>query len=150
MPYGELGDNWEKWEKEKYWDKRREEERERSIVVAPPPIRIAGAPDLLPIPGRYVYFIPDIDADIFFYHDTWYRFYRGRWFTSADYNGPWGRMRRVPPAVRDVPLDYRDVPPGFRNIPYGQLRNSWERWEQQKRWEIRREETDRYRNEGDR
>jgi hypothetical protein len=29
VPYGELRDNWEKWEREKYWDKRRDEDRER-------------------------------------------------------------------------------------------------------------------------
>jgi len=29
VPYSELRDNWEKWEREKYWDKRRDEDRER-------------------------------------------------------------------------------------------------------------------------
>lgn len=39
----------------------------------PPQIEITGAPELLPIPGRYVYFIPDINADIFYYRGQWYR-----------------------------------------------------------------------------
>ncbi len=150
VPYGDLSSNWERWEREKYWDRRRDEDRERSVAITPPAVRIMESPDVLPIPGRYVYFIPDIDADIFFYHDSWYRFYKGRWFASDGYNGPWDYIRRVPSAIKDVPLDYRTVPSRFQRIPYGEVRNKWDRWEQEKHWELRREETDVYRNEGDR
>jgi len=111
----------------------------------PPPIGITNPPELVPIPGRYVYFVPDTDADIFFYRGRWYRPYERHWFRSASYNGPWENIRDVPPAVIDLPPDYRSSPPGFNRIPYGEVSNNWERWEQEKYWDRRRvEERQRY------
>src|SRR6266498_1759269 len=88
-------------------------------IGSPPPIEITEPPELLPIPGRYVYFVPDIDEDIFFYRGRWYRPHKGRWFRSESYNGPWEHIRKVPPALIDLPSDYRDVPPGYYRVPYG-------------------------------
>jgi hypothetical protein len=42
-------------------------------IGAPPRVEFAEPPELVPIPGRYVYFVPDIDFDLFFYHGWWYR-----------------------------------------------------------------------------
>ena len=106
----------------------------------PPPIEIAGSPELLPIPGRYVYFILDTDADIFYYHGQWYRPYRGRWFRSKSYNGRWDHVRDVPPALIDLPSDYRSSSSRFNRIPYRELGKNWERWEQEKYWDRRRVE----------
>lgn len=153
IQYGELRDNWERWERDKYWDKRRAEDKERSVpgIAQPPSVRIPGSPEVLPIPGRYVYFIPDTDANIFFYRGSWYRFYNGRWFRSSRENGPWDYIRRVPQALRDVPLDYRNVPTSYSRIRYGELTDNWERWEQDRYWERKRdEERDRYREDDDR
>ena len=127
IPYKELSNNWERWEQERHWS-------------VPPPIEITGRPELLPIPGRYVYFIPNINADVFFYHDSWYRPYKGRWFSSARYKGPWEHVRDVPPALIDLPPDYRSSSSGFNPIPYRELRNNWERWEQERHWDRRRDE----------
>ena len=104
----------------------------------PPPIEFTGPPELLPIPGRYVYFVPDTDTDIFYYHGQWYRPYRGRWFRSENYNGRWDNIRDVPPALIDLPSDYRSSAPQFDRIPYGDLGKNWERWEQEKYWDRRR------------
>jgi hypothetical protein len=104
----------------------------------PPPIELTGPPELLPIPGRYVYFVPDTDADIFYYRGQWYRPYKGRWFRSEDYNGRWDHIRDVPPALIDLPSDYRNSPPQFDRIRYWELKKNWERWEQDKYWDSRR------------
>ena len=129
VPYGELRHSWEKWEREKYWDRGRDEERERARRhMWPPPYELRGEPKLLPIPGRYVYFIADIDVNIFFYHGKWYRPHRGRWFTSDSYNGPWDR-------IRDVPAPLEDLSRGFYRVPYGELRDNWEKWEKEKYWD---------------
>lgn len=152
IPYAELRHNWERWEREKYWDRRRAEERERlGIGITPPHVRIGRRPDLIPIPGRYAYFIPDTDADIFFYRGDWYRFYKVRWFRSDDYNGPWRSISDVPPALKDLPLDYRRTP-SWHRVPFGELRHNWKRWEQEKYWDRRRDsERERYRDrEGER
>lgn len=124
IPYADLGQNWEKWEREKYWDRRR---------IEPPPFQITDQPKLFPIPGRYVYVVSDIDVEIFFYHGKWYRPYKNRWFISGSYNGPWDH-------IRDVPVFLQDLPRVFYRVPYSELRDNWERWEREKYWDKRRDE----------
>jgi len=109
-------------------------------IGAPPRVEFERPPELVPIPGRYAYFVPDIDADIFFYHSRWYRPFKGRWFRSDNYAGPWEHVREVPPALIDLPPDYRTIPRGYYRIPYGELRNNWERWEREKYWDRRGED----------
>jgi hypothetical protein len=124
IQHGDLGKNWERWEKEKYWDRRR---------IEPPPFQITGQPRLFPIPGRYVYFVSDIDVEIFFYRGKWYRPYKNRWFISGSYNGPWD-------GIRDVPDSLQDLPRVFYRLSYGELRDNWEKWEREKYWDKRRDE----------
>ena len=67
------------------------------------------------IPGTYVYMVPDIGADIFFYSGNWYRLHQGRWFSAGSYNGPWIYVPdpRVPRALVQLPPDYRQHPTGM-------------------------------------
>ena len=145
VPYDELSDNWERWEREKYWDRSRDEERERlGRHITPPPFLVSGQPNLFPIPGRYVYYISDINVDIFFFHGKWYRPYKDRWFRSGSYNGPWDR-------IRDVPAPLQDLPDAFRRVPYSELRDNWEKWERDKYWDRKRDDDrERHREERDR
>jgi len=112
----------------------------RTGIEAPPRVEFAGEPELVPVPGRYVYFVPNIDSDLFYYHDWCYRLYKGRWFRSENYAGPWEHVREVPSALLDLPSDYRSIPPGYSRIPYSELRNNWERWEREKHWDRRGED----------
>jgi hypothetical protein len=110
----------------------------RLIFPAPPP--------LLPIPGAYVYYPPDTKANIFFYHDRWYRPHDGRWYRADDYNGPWHfiRNRQVPRAVVGVPHSYRADPHHYERIPYGQVRRNHRAWERNHHWDRGRAHTYRW------
>lgn len=114
--------------------------RIRTGIEAPPPMEFAKPPELVPIPGRYVYFVPDIDLDLFFYQRHWFRPYKKHWFRSDNYAGPWEHVRQAPSPLIDLPQDYRTIPPGYYRIPYSELRNNWERWEREKYWDRRVEE----------
>ncbi|MGZ3495198.1 MAG: hypothetical protein ACXWM6_11885 [Thermodesulfobacteriota bacterium] len=60
------------------------------VNVPPPPVfAFSGPPELVLIPGTYVYYDPDVDFDILFYAGYWYRPYRGYWYRSVSYEGPW-------------------------------------------------------------
>ncbi|MDD5712826.1 MAG: hypothetical protein PHY31_08750 [Smithellaceae bacterium] len=105
------------------------------VNVGLPRLVIAAPPAMVVIPGTYVYFAPDVDADILFFDGYWYRPYRGGWFRASSYNGPWGSIRTVPPVVMRLPKDYRRIPPGHERIPYGQLHKNWRTWEREKHWD---------------
>ena len=104
-------------------------------INVPLPIFVAPAPPpVVVIPNSYVYYVPDIDVDILFYHGYWYRPHQGYWFRSRSYNGPWGRMSPylVPPALIGLPPHWRV--PGHERIPYGHLKKNWYRWERDRYW----------------
>jgi hypothetical protein len=53
------------------------------ISVPPPPrLVIPAPPPMFVIPRTYVYFAPDVDADVFFYQGYWYRPHQGHWYRS--------------------------------------------------------------------
>ena len=54
-----------------------------------PVVRFVAPPDVVVIPGTYVYMVPDNDVDVLFYQGYWWRPYEGHWYRSDDYNGPW-------------------------------------------------------------
>jgi hypothetical protein len=108
----------------------------------PPAYAIEAPPPVVPIPGTYVYYVPDIGADILFYHGHWYRPYAGRWYRAGTYKGPWGYLapRMVPGAIRGLPPDYRrGIPPGYRPVHHVDLQRNWQRWERERYWDHHRE-----------
>jgi len=103
----------------------------------PPPLVIPAPPPVIVVPNTYVYFAPEVEADLLFYHGYWYRPYQGRWYRSGDYKGPWVYivLERVPAVLLRLPPDYRRVPPGHQRIPHGQLKKNWRTWEREKHWD---------------
>ncbi len=103
------------------------------------------SPEVMVIPGTYVYFIPDAREEIFFYRGYWYRPYKNGWYRSDNHNNGWVliSIEMIPAAVRKVPEGYRMVPPGHRKIPYGQLKKNWKSWEKERHWDEARDHHDR-------
>ena len=102
-----------------------------------PPLVIPAPPPLFVIPGTYVYYPPDVDVDIFFYHGYWYRPYGGGWYRAGAYNGPWRTVspNRVPRALISVPPAYRHVPPGHERLEHGRVQKNWRTWEKERHWD---------------
>jgi hypothetical protein len=109
------------------------------INIPLPVYTFPAPPPVVPIPGSYAYFVPDIGVEVLFYHGYWYRPYRGHWYRAHYYNGPWMYLRSpgVPRVLLDLPPDFRRIPPGHERIPYGQLRKNWNRWERERYWDRR-------------
>lgn len=113
-------------------------------IGLPPPIVFAGPPELIVVPETYVYVVPDIDVDIFFYNGWWWRPWEGRWYRSRYYDSGWVYYQRAPSF-------YRSIPPGWRNdyrdhrwrghqwnyqrIPHQQVQQNWRGWEKNRHWE---------------
>jgi hypothetical protein len=106
-------------------------------VPPPPPLVIHAPPPMFVIPRTYVYFAPEVEADIFYYHGYWYRPHKGHWYRSGSYNGRWVYIapKKVPAALLNLPPDFRRVPSGHQHIPYGHLKKNWRTWEKEKYWE---------------
>jgi hypothetical protein len=113
-------------------------------VPLPPLIVFAAPPEVVVIPETYVYAVPDLDVDIFFYNGWWWRPWEGRWYRSQNYSSGWKYYK-------DVPSFYRGIPSGWRNdyrehrwsgyqwdyqrIPHQQLQQNWSKWEKSRYWE---------------
>jgi hypothetical protein len=113
-------------------------------ISLPPLIVFAAPPMLIVLPETYVYAVPDVDADIFFYNGWWWRLWEGRWYRSHYYNRGWGYYNKVPSF-------YFDVDPGWRGyyrdrnwyghrwnyqrIPHQQVQRNWRSWVKSRHWE---------------
>lgn len=102
----------------------------------PPPVIFDSPPYVVHIPSTYVYLVPGLEVDVFFYGGYWYRHYDRYWFRASFYNGPWAPVRRVPRRVHRLPRgSHRHIRPGAEHIPYGQLKKHWKRWEKERHWD---------------
>jgi hypothetical protein len=111
-----------------------------NIGVNLPAYRFAGPPEVVVIPGTYVYMVPDIDVDILFFQGYWWRPYKGHWYRSRDYKGSWRYVepRRIPRGLRGLPHDYRHrLSPGYERVPHRDLERNWKKWEREKYWDRR-------------
>ena len=105
-----------------------------------PAVRFAAPPDLVVIPGTYVYMVPDNEVDVLYYQDYWWRPYEGHWYRSHDYNGQWSYVEpgKIPGGLRALPQDYRHhLSTGFGRIPHEDVKRHWKQWEKEKHWDRR-------------
>ncbi len=93
-----------------------------NVNLGPPPVIGSPPSELVLIPGTGIYFIPDREADIFFYGGYWWAPRGPRWYRAYAPHGPWVIVRRrsIPAPLFRVPHDYRVVYRGGERIPYGQ------------------------------
>lgn len=104
-------------------------------IPLPPVFVFSAPPELVVIPGTYVYYCPNVDFDIFFYAGYWYRPYGGYWYRSGSYGGPWVYTDGAPSVLVSLPHDYRIITRGYRHIPYSELHRNWRAWERGRYWE---------------
>ena len=105
-----------------------------------PAIRFASPPDLVVIPGTYVYMVPDIDVDVLFFQDYWWRPFEGQWYRSMEYNGQWSYVEpgKIPGGLRALPQNYRHrLSAGYERIPHEDVKRNWKQWEKEKHWDRR-------------
>jgi hypothetical protein len=110
-----------------------------NINLGPPPIVVAEPPEVVMIPGLQVYFVPQLEFDVFFYNGYWWSPRGSRWYRARAYNGPWKvvNKRYIPAPVYPVPKDYRNVYEKEQHIPYGQWKKQGKHREKEERKEMK-------------
>ena len=118
------------------------------VGISLPPIVFAAPPPVVVMPDTDdVYFVPDIDVDMFFWNGWWWRPYEGGWYRSHYYDRGWAYYN-------NVPTFYFDVDPGWRGyyrdrnwyghrwnydrISNQQLQQNWNSWHNNRYWESQR------------
>lgn len=113
-------------------------------IPFPPPIVFAAPPVVVVIPGTYVYVVPDVPEEIFFYNGWWWRHWHGHWYRTRHYDRGWVYYKRVPSFYGRVPSGWRNDyryhrweghPWNYQRIPHQQLQSNWQHWEKNKHWE---------------
>jgi len=113
-------------------------------IPLPPPIPFPAPPEVVVIPETYVYAVPDVREEIFFYNGWWWRPWRGHWYRSRRYNSGWVYYQSVPSFYRGIPPGWRNYyrdhrwkghPWDYHRIPHGQVERNWSSWEKSRHWE---------------
>ena len=113
-------------------------------ISPPPPIEFVEPPELIVLPETYIYVVPDMDMDIFFYNGWWWRLWEDRWYRSRDYNSGWNYYRGAPSFYSEVPSDWRTNYRehswrghqwNYQRIPHRNLQQNWRGWEKSRYWE---------------
>jgi hypothetical protein len=113
-------------------------------IGLPPPIVFAAPPELVVIPETYVYAVPDVDEDIFFYDGWWWRPWGGRWYRSRSYGAGWGYYGGAPSFYASIPStwrnDYREHrwygnQWNYQRLPLRQVQQNWSTWQRNGYWE---------------
>ncbi len=109
------------------------------IKTEPPRVVITSEPELIVIPGTYVYYVKADDNDIFFYQGFWWRQWSNEWYRSGSYSGPWHRVhpRRVPHGITRIPPRWRETREDNVRVRWHDVRKNWREWERNKHWEKR-------------
>ena len=121
-----------------------------NINIGPPPIVVVAPPGVVMIPGLQVYFVPQLEFDVFFYNGYWWSPRGSQWYRARDYNGPWGviNKRYVPAPVHRVPRDYRNVYGKEKHIPYGQWKQQGKHREKEERKEMKEDKKEKKKGRG--
>lgn len=116
-------------------------------ISLPPPIAFPAPPEVIVVPDtNYVYAVPDLDVDLYFWNGWWWRFWEGRWYRSHYYDRGWGYYKSVPRFYRNLDPDWRGYYRDrnwrghrwdYQRIPYGQLKKNWKGWHDNRHWERR-------------
>ena len=72
-------------------------------------------PDLVPVPGYPVYYLPGSNSNYFFYDGLYWVYQGDQWYCSEWYNGPWSTVypNDVPLFLLRVPVRYYSRPPAY-------------------------------------
>lgn len=99
-----------------------------------PKLALPEPPDLVPIPDTHVYAAPDVDVDLFFFEDAWYRPHEGMWFRATVQNGAWVRIKTVPSALKKIPPGHRGIIRGQEKFKFKAVKQNWKKWAKEKKF----------------
>jgi len=106
-----------------------------NVNVGLPVLDVAPDPMMAVVPGTYVYFVADLDGDLFFYQGYWWRVHNGRWHRASAPGGPWIFFKAAPHPLLNLPPGWRQLPPGHAKFKYAELKKNWKLWEKEKHWD---------------
>jgi hypothetical protein len=114
-------------------------------IGLPPPIVYPEPPVVIVLPDTYyVYAVPDIEIDLFFWNGWWWRPWHGRWYRSRYYDRGWVYYQSVPRFYYDVDPrwrvyyrnhDWRGHHWYYERIDDRRLERNWQGWQNNKHWE---------------
>ena len=111
----------------------------------PPPISFSVVPQLVVLPGTYVYAVPDYADELYYVDGYWWRPWNGRWYRSHYYDRDWAHYSSVPYFYTSIYSGWRDdYRRGYwrgerydynRNrFSYNDVERNWSTWKKEKRF----------------
>jgi hypothetical protein len=111
-----------------------------TVRETPPVVVVSDDPELVVIPGTYVYWLDARDGDVYFYGGVWWRFWGQSWYRAETYSGSWVviRVAEVPHPVAYLSSDWKQRRNEAPRVRWGETRSQWKGWENDRHWEKRK------------
>jgi hypothetical protein len=108
-----------------------------TVRASLPVVVLVDDPELVIIPGTYVYYVSNIDHDLFFYGGYWWRPWQNTWYRAEVHSGPWIviEQRYVPEPVWRLPPRWHEMRDDTPRVKWSEAKNHWQEWERDKYWE---------------
>jgi hypothetical protein len=115
-----------------------------SVGISLPPIQFVAAPELVVLPGSYVYVAPDLAVDLYFVDGWWWRPWQGHWYRSHSYDNGWGYYGEVPSFYGGVDHGWRDnyrdhhwqgQSWNYERMPQQRVVSNWSSWRSTNYWQ---------------
>jgi hypothetical protein len=113
-------------------------------VPGPPALAFEADPYFVPLPGTYVYAVPDYDVDLYYADGYYWRPWQGRWYRSTYYDRGWAAFSGVPYFYTSIPRGWRDDYRSRRwrghswdyaRVPRHEVERNWSTWKRERRWD---------------
>jgi hypothetical protein len=113
-----------------------------------PPVVFTSEPQLVALPGTYVYAAPEYpDVEVYFVDGWWWRPWEGHWYRSHYYDRDWVSYNSTPYFYRSIPRDWRTQysrnewggrPWNHEAVSYNDVQRNWSSWKREGRWNTNR------------
>jgi hypothetical protein len=117
-------------------------------IPLPPPIVFEAPPAVVVLPDTdFVYAVPGISVDLFFWNGFWWRPWEGRWYRSPYYDHGWVYYSSVPRFYYDVDPYWRGYYHNhswhgyvwnYHPIPHSELQHNWKNWQGSRYWDTKK------------
>jgi hypothetical protein len=118
--------------------------KNEAAATEAPRLVFASAPELVALPGSWIYAVPEHDGEVFFVEGLWWRRHEDRWYRSHYHDRDWRSFDGTPYFAREIPENWKTLVLAsrwrnrewqFERISHLDVQRNWLSWKSERHWD---------------